>query len=186
MTKIRWARPEERDEIQSYLFENMGKISFEQWRNILECRWNQRDDNFGVVVEEEGKIAGFLGIIFADRVLSGKPHRTGNITSWFLEKHLRRGGLGQEMLAMITEPSGISYTATSANFRSGALLKKIGWQLLEDTRLFWNRSNAVRSSNIQLFSGREALRGKLEPESARILEDHHGLNFKAPFAGYTK
>jgi len=176
MIKLRWARPDERDEIQTYLFEKMGKIPFERWRNILDCRWNKTDDKYGVVVEENGVLSGFLGIVFADRVLSGKPHRTGNITSWFLEKHLRRGGLGQDMLSLICEPTGVTYTATSANFRSGALLKKIGWQLFEDTRLFWHRTDQPIPTGMVLNSGAEQLRGLLESGDEQILTDHQNLN----------
>ncbi|VAV96554.1 hypothetical protein MNBD_ALPHA08-761 [hydrothermal vent metagenome] len=176
MTDLRWARPEERGEIQSYLFESMGKIPHERWLNILDCRWNGLDEKYGVVVEEKGKIAGFLGIVFADREFLGVPYRTGNITSWFLEKPLRRSGLGQDMLAMITEPTGVTYTAISANFRSGALLKKIGWQNLEDQRVFWKRTDGLVPSDVQIFSGATALSGKLADEPAKIISDHAGLN----------
>ncbi len=176
MTVLRWARPEERGKIQSYLFENMGKIPHERWLNILDCRWNKVDEKYGVVVEEGGKLSGFLGIIFADRQFAGQPYRTGNITSWFLEKHLRRGGLGQEMLSLITELQGVTYTAISANFRSGTLLKKIGWQQLEDTRLFWSWSDSMQPQGSKLVSGTVSLGGKLEKEHACILNDHDGLN----------
>ncbi len=176
MTEIRWALPQDRREIQDYLFENMGKISHERWYNILDCRWNQTDEKYGVLVEEKGNLVGFLGIVFADREFSGKAHRTGNITSWFLEKHLRRGGLGQEMLDLITEPTGVTYTAISANFRSGALLKKIGWQQLEDEKLLWKRSNATPPPEISLVSGAAALAEMLPPEATKIVADHHGLN----------
>ncbi len=176
MTKLRWARPDERDKIQTYLFENMGKISHKRWRNILDCRWNYTDDRYGVVVEENDKLVGFLGIVFADRTISGKNHRIGNITSWFLEKHLRRSGLGQEMLALITEGAGITYTATSANFRSGALLKKIGWQLLEDTRLFWHRSDDIPPAGASLISDMSILQRELGEGDLQIVLDHKKLN----------
>jgi len=176
MTEIRWALPQERGKIQDYLFENMGKIPHERWANILDCRWNKTDEKYGVVVEEKGNLAGFLGIVFADREFSGKPHRTGNITSWFLEKHLRRGGLGQDMLELITRPSGVTYTATSANFRSGALLKKIGWQQLENERWFWQRSNSPPPPEISLVSGTVDLAGMLQKEAVKIITDHQGLN----------
>ena len=176
MIKLRWAIPEEKEKIQTYLFEKMGKIPKKRWANILDCRWNKTDEKYGVVVEEDGKLAGFLGIVFADRMFLGVPHRTGNITSWFLEKHLRRGGLGQEMLTLITEPAGVTYIAISANFRSGALLQKISWQPLEDTRLYWNRSSDVPAAQIEIVSGTDALAGKLEEGAAKIVRDHAGLN----------
>lgn len=176
MINLRWAVAEEKEKIQTYLFEKMGKIPLERWGNILDCRWNETDDKYGVVVEEDGELAGFLGIVFADRMIAGAPHRTGNITSWFLEKHLRRGGLGQEMLTLITEPVGVTYIAISANFRSGALLKKINWQPLEDTRLYWNRTANILPSDLKLVSGVDGVAGKLKEGAAKIVRDHTGLN----------
>jgi RimJ/RimL family protein N-acetyltransferase len=174
MPNIRWARPDECDEVQDYLFENMGKIPHDRWRNILDCRWNKTDEDYGVIVEKNSRILGFLGIVFADRILAGKPHRTGNITSWYLEKSLRRGGLGQEMLELITSKSGVTYTATSANFRSGALLKKIGWDLMENQRLFWYRNGDAATGT--LLTGTENIAGKLSRVEQKIINDHNGLN----------
>jgi len=178
MVILRWAKPSERPKIQQYLFEKMGKVSFENWANILDCRWNKTDDRYGVVVEENGKLAGFLGIIFADRMFNNEPHRTGNITSWYLEKHLRRGGLGQDMLELITQDNGVTYIATSANFRSGALLKKIGWQVMEDKRLFWHRSLTTQYPDCYLVTGEEQVlvHGDLSENAKHIIQAHKGLN----------
>jgi len=178
MVTLRWAKPQERLKIQQYLFENMGKIPFERWANILDCRWNHKDDHYGVVVEEGGKLVGFLGIVFADRDIDGKPHRTGNITSWYIEKHLRRGGLGQDMLELITQDDDVTYVATSANFRSGALLKKIGWQVMEDKRLFWSWSDNKLKQQFQLISGAKSVLEKIGENNTakRIIHAHEGLN----------
>ncbi len=178
MVTLRWAKPQERREIQQYLFENMGKIPFERWANILDCRWNHKDDHYGVVVKEDGKLAGFLGVVFADREIEGKPHRTGNITSWYIEKHLRRGGLGQDMLELITQDEDVTYVATSANFRSGALLKKIGWQVMEDKRLSWARTENNLEHQFQLLSGTKFVLERLGENNAakHVIQAHEGLN----------
>ena len=178
MATLRWARPDERPHIQQYLFEKMGKVPFEKWANILDCRWNDKDDRYGVVVEEDGKLAGFLGIVFADRIFDGKPHRTGNITSWYLEKHLRRGGLGQDMLELITQDDKVTYVATSANFRSGALLKKIGWQIMEEKRLFWRRSCLQNNTDCRLITGENKVldHAGLSRNAKCIIQAHKGLN----------
>ena len=176
MIRLRWAEPQDRDDVQAYLFANMGKIPFERWRNILDCRWSAGFERYGVIVERNGQLAGFLGIVFADREIAGKTRRTGNITSWYLDKDLRRGGLGADMLALVTEPEGITYTATSPNFRSGALLAKVGWQMLEDKRLFWRPDGAASSPGFPVASGFSAISGKVDAVAARILSDHAGLN----------
>ena len=175
MLTVRWARLDERERIQRYLSNRMGKIPFETWSNILDCRWIPEDDRYGAVVMDGEDLYGFLGIVFADRPLAGGTHRTGNITSWFIEKDLRRSGLGQEMLALVTAPEGVTYTATSANPRSGPLLEKTGWEGLENRRLLWRRSDAQPAIQVRRLTSAEAA-GELDGASRRVIADHAGLN----------
>ncbi len=181
MIAVRWAESTERGAIQAWLAERMPKIPFERWGNILDCRWTPGEDRYGVVVTREGELAGFLGIVFADRVIRQQTRRTGNITSWFVEKDLRRGGLGQEMLALITSPEDVTYTATSPNIRSGSLLAKIGWQLMEDRRLYWDRSHEpATAAVIPLGSMDEAANAVgLDAGEQRLLADHRSLGAQA-------
>lgn len=175
MSLIRWARPEERQVIQRYIFENMGKIPYERWANILDCRWIPENDRYGVVVVGTGRPLGFLGIVFADREIGGRTHRTGNITSWYLEKDMRRGGIGQEMLALVTEDPDVTYTATSPNIRSGSLLAKVGWETLDDRRLVWHRSTGPVSAAVRTVSAEE-VEARLGRQAAKAVVDHAGLN----------
>jgi RimJ/RimL family protein N-acetyltransferase len=181
MIALRWAEPSERDEVQAYLHARMGKVPFERWRNILDCRWTPGEDRYGAVVRRNGELAGFLGIVFADRTIGGMPARTGNITSWFLERDLRRGGLGQEMLALVTAPVNVTYTATSPNVRSGSLLAKVGWQVMEEKRLYWNRSGQPATARIvPLGTLDEAAQAPgLDKGERRLLSDHRGLRASA-------
>lgn len=177
MSLVRWARPEERPVIQRYIFENMGKIPYERWANILDCRWIPENDRYGVVVGT-GRPLGFLGIVFADREIGGRVHRTGNITSWYLEKDMRRGGIGQEMLALITSDPNVTYTATSPNIRSGSLLAKVGWEVLDDRRYIWHRSAEPLSAMVRPASAEEVA-ARLGPKVAKSVVDHAGLNIES-------
>jgi hypothetical protein len=181
MIALRWAEAGERGRIQAYLADRMGKIPFERWANILDCRWTPGEDRYGVVVMRDGELAGFLGIVFADRVIRGKTRRTGNITSWFVEKDLRRGGLGQDMLALVTSPENVTYTATSPNIRSGSLLAKIGWHLMEDRRLCWDRTGDPATAAVIALGGMDAAADAagLSAAERRILADHRGLKAQA-------
>lgn len=175
MTRIRWARPDERQVIQGYLFENMGKIPYERWANILDCRWIHENDRYGVIVVGGSRPLGFLGVVMADREIDGRVRRTGNITSWFLEKDMRRGGIGQEMLRMVTEDPDVTYTATSPNVRSGSLLAKVGWEVLDDRRLVWHRTGEASGSVVRAASFDEVA-SRLGREAGKLLADHEGLN----------
>lgn len=175
MLTVRWAKLDERQRIQRYLSDRMGKIPFETWGNILDCRWIPEDERYGAVVMDGEELCGFLGIVFADRPLAGGTHRTGNITSWFIEKDLRRSGLGQEMLALVTAPEGVTYTATSPNPRSGPLLEKAGWEVLESRRFLWRRGGAASMLQVRRVGAAE-MPGELDAASRRVIADHAGLN----------
>jgi RimJ/RimL family protein N-acetyltransferase len=175
---VRWAEAGERRRIQRYLSDNMGKVPFERWGNILDCRWIPEDDRYGAVVMDDGELCGFLGIVFADRPIAGTTHRTGNITSWHLEKDRRRSGLGQEMLALVTSLPGVTYVATSPNPRSGGLLAKVGWEILEERRFAWRRTDKTPEVEVRrLASPQDA--GELDAGSRQVLADHAGLNLDA-------
>ena len=175
MLTVRWAEAHERGRVQRYLFDNMGKIPLERWGNILDCRWIPEDDRYGAVVMDGDELCGFLGIVFADRPLAGAMHRTGNITSWYLEKDRRRSGLGQEMLALVTSPPGVTYVATSPNPRSGGLLAKVGWEVFEERRFVWHRSGAPSEAEVRRIASPQDA-GELDGDSRRVLADHAGLN----------
>ena len=179
MLTVRWAESGERARIQRYLFDNMGKVPLERWGNILDCRWIQEDDRYGAVVMDGEDLCGFLGIVFADRPLAGAMHRTGNITSWYLEKDRRRSGLGQEMLGLVTSLPGVTYVATSPNPRSGGLLAKVGWEVFDERRLVWRRSEARGAappeSEVRRIASPQDV-GELDRDSRRVLADHAGLN----------
>ncbi len=181
MIAVRWAKGSERGTVQAWLAERMPKVPFERWGNILDCRWTPGEDRYGVVVTRDGELAGFLGIVFADRVIRQQTRRTGNITSWFVEKGLRRGGLGQEMLDLITSPKDVTYTATSPNIRSGSLLAKIGWQEMEDKRLYWDRSDEPATATVMALGSMDEAVGApgLDDGQRRILADHRGLKAEA-------
>jgi hypothetical protein len=180
MIDFRWASVDERTVIQLFLHSRMGRIPFERWPNILDCRWNREDDHFGVVATDGRKLVGFLGVVFAEREIRFGRHRTGNLTSWFVEKRLRGHGIGRQMLTLATSAIGTTYTALTANDSSGALLVKNGWDVMETRRFLWRYISMNKRAVAHVLSVNEAdrLGGMV---ARRLLEDHDGLSV-TPFA----
>jgi hypothetical protein len=83
--------------------------------------------------------------------------------------------LGQEMLALVTSLPDVTYVATSPNPRSGGLLAKVGWEVFEERRFVWHRSDDRPGPKCAGLPRRSDA-GELDADSRRVLADHAGLN----------
>jgi hypothetical protein len=173
--ELRAARLEDRDAVVALLHERMNsRISPERWRRLFDYSWLADKPDCGVVVLERGRLAGFLAVIYADRQLDGRTVRTGNFSSWYLDKPLRRQGIGLAMLRHAARHPAVTYTVFSSKPPVLRLMSEVGLILLEDTRYLWRRSGA-RGTGIEVFSGFPALLPEVADSERKILTDHHLL-----------
>jgi RimJ/RimL family protein N-acetyltransferase len=175
--EIRPARADEREAIASFLHHSFkAKIAMERWRALLDGRWASAEDGFGVVLLDGGELAGFLGVVHAERPVEGGMARTGNLTSWYLRRAYRGRGLGLEMLRTATADPGVTYTTFSSVPRALRLMERAGLVLLDDRRMIWRgggapgRACAKRIKPVRLDA--------LAARDAAILRDHDGLNLE--------
>ncbi len=73
-------------------FEN-STISDEQWKSLFENRWNHEEGIVGYGLENNGRIVGFIGLIFAKRLIRDEEITFCNISSWIVEKEFRHESL---------------------------------------------------------------------------------------------
>ena len=104
----------------------------------------------------EGALAGYLGVIHAERRIGGRTVRTANLSSWYILKPWRGQGLGLAMLQHATRDPGVTCTTFSSNPPALRVMAAAGLVPLDDTRLLWRRSG----------SGGGRHRGALGPRAA--------------------
>jgi hypothetical protein len=156
--ELRAAGPGDADAICALLHDQMSsRISRERWRRLFDYPWLADKPDCGVVVLERGRVAGYLGVVYADRRLRGRTFRTGNLSSWYIVRSLRGQGLGLAMVRYATRDGGVTYTTFSSNPPALRLTAEVGLVLLDESRFLWRRTDE-RTSAIEVLSGFAARR----------------------------
>lgn len=173
--ELRSAAPGDAAAVCALLHDQMSRrISRERWRRLFEYPWLADKPDCGVIVLQRGEVAGFLGVVYADRRLRGRSFRTGNLSSWYIVKALRGQGLGLAMLRHATRDPAVTYTTFSSNPQALHVMMKVGLVLLDDSRFLWRRT-VERTVAIEVLSGRAALSSLVTDDERRILTDHRSL-----------
>ena len=177
--QIRPAGPGDRNAVCALLHEKMNRrVPLERWRWLIDGRWAPWTDEFGVVAVDGDRLAGFLGVVYAERRLPNGPQRSGNLTSWYIGKTYRGRGLGLDMLLAATSRNDITYTTFSSNPPALRLMKKAGLELLDDKRLIWDAGRKVVPSGVEILTEPHEIRRHLSACAAQLMADHAGLNVR--------
>ncbi|MCP4246171.1 MAG: GNAT family N-acetyltransferase, partial [bacterium] len=135
-------------------------------------------DEFGIVADDDGRLAGFLGVVYAERPVSGGLGRSGNLTSWYIEKPYRGRGLGLDMLRAATSRADVTYTTFSSNPPALRLMEKAGLELLDDRRLIWDTGARPDPPGVEILTEPNEIHRHLSAGTAQVMADHAGLNVR--------
>jgi hypothetical protein len=89
---VRLAEGRDIEAICSLLHTKMNsRIPVERWRQLMSYEWFSEKPDYGRVVESDGDILGFCGMVYADRTLANneRVERIVSMSSWYLDKILR-------------------------------------------------------------------------------------------------
>ncbi len=174
MISLRTAGPDDRDAVAAFLHARMSsRISLERWRRLFDYAWLEAKPDCGVVVIENGGVAGYLGVIHAERQIGGRTVRTANLSSWYIARTLRGQGVGLAMLELATRDPSVTYTTFSSNPPALRLMAKVGLGLLDERRLLWRRT--AEAAGIEVLTGFTAVLPEVSEDERQILEDHRDL-----------
>ncbi|MFK7994090.1 MAG: N-acetyltransferase family protein [Granulosicoccus sp.] len=179
---IRPAVSNDIEPICSLLHEKMNsKIPVSRWRQLMSYRWLDEKPDFGRVVESSGKILGFCGMVYADRLLGDVTQEQGlrherivSMSSWYLDKSLRGQGLGRDMLLSAIDDPSLTYATLTNSRKPLAIVEGLGFRKLEDRRYVW-RKTGVADTNIVLIRDPVMLRTRVESHQRQLLDDMSDL-----------
>lgn len=145
-TVIRAAGPDDVDAICTLLHTKMNsKFSIERWGRLMSYPWLDDKPDYGVVVESDGQILGYTGLIYSERMIGDeqrgfRQERFASMSSWYLDKSLRGRGLGKGMLLATMEDTSLTYTIFTNSSKPIGIVKALGYQVLDDRRYHWHKS----------------------------------------------
>jgi GNAT superfamily N-acetyltransferase len=170
---IRPASGDDIEQVVGLLASKMGaKISPDRWRRLFDYPWRPSDADFGRVAVDGDRIVGFVGMVYADRPISGRPERIVNICAWYLDKEHRGLGIGAELMRRATDDATATYTILTSSSKTLHILPSIGYRVLDDQRRVWRRRRSGASAAVTI-EGDPA--PHLRDSERRLLADHAGL-----------
>lgn len=175
-------RPAEQSDIDSVvdlLFHNMSqKVSKERWRRLLDYPWRPVDADLGRIAVDDGRIVGFLGLVYVDRPIGGRIERFCNICAWYLLKSHRGQGIGQEIQFSAVADPRMTYTIMTATAATGrAFASHSGFRVLDDTRYLLRRAAGAHRA-VELLDDPDRIAPLLASDDRTILEQHRPYNVR--------
>ncbi len=175
MASVRPVRESEIDEICAFLSTHMDPaVSRETFRNLFTYPWMTDRPNLGFVLEQEGRIVGFLSAIYADREIAGRTERFCNLSSWFVLPEFRSSSLS--LLTAVHRVGDLVFTNLTARPAVQKISLAMRYQLLDTFKLFgfpgaqfWTLFRLPWPS--LLFQPHE-IAPLLEPAHRQFLQDH--------------
>jgi len=174
-TLLREAKPSEVEDLCCFLAQNMGRgMSAAQYLPIFHYPWLEEKPSLGLVLEDKGRIVGFLGAIYADRIIEGQRKRFCNLTNWCVLPEYRRHSV--EMLIPILRDKDVVYTDLSPVKTVERLLGSLKFSRL--SRHKWFSPPLIHSAGLfracQVRTDR-GLVDDLTPLQAALWRDHQGI-----------
>lgn len=173
---IRPADSNDIDSICSLLHLKMNsRIPVARWRQLMTYEWLANKPDFGQVVEADGQILGFCGMVYADRMIGDanaelREERIVSMSSWYLDKSLRGKGLGRDMLlASIQDPS-LTYVTLTNSRKPLGIVEALGFQLLEERRFVWRKSG-VADPAVFITQDPQHILDRVEPHQLQMMDD---------------
>ncbi len=172
---IRPAVPGDIEPICALLHEKMNaKIPVQRWRRLMSYPWMENKPDLGRVVEENGRILGFVGMVYSDRLIEGEKERFVSISSWFLDRTLRGRGLGAGLMAAATDDPKITYNNVTSSDRVLAIVDAVGYRVLDDYRYMW-RKRGPPGPGLRCEWDAGTISGQIGEDGQRLIDDHAGL-----------
>lgn len=177
MVDITHARPHEREEIARFMAQVFPKAKWglDTWRALLAGRWSRPDDSFAVTVRDAGRLVGVLGLVTAERPTGGGPKVSANMSSWYVLKEYRGGGIGSHMLKVATANPEITVTNFTSAPGAVSVVRSGGFAPLDERRLIWY-PQSTDGASLPVHKDPLALEKLLSPTDTQILVDHADLN----------
>jgi len=172
--EVRPAGAADIESICRLLHEQMSrKFTPDRWRRLMTYRWIAEKPDLGRVAIVEGRVVGYVGMVYADRRLGQRRHRIVNICAWYLDKAYRGLGLGLELMRSATADPETTYTNLTSSSRTLTLLDRVGFRVLDSERRLWTVQAppvglAIERDEAQILKACEAAQ-------AEMLRDHAGL-----------
>jgi hypothetical protein len=152
---------------------NSNGISKEAWRRLLSPQWRLDGMPCGLGLVDQGRLVGFVGTLFSERVIDGRVERFCNLSSLIVSEPYRRHGWmlmfsavrAENCTVTIFTPMSVLYTrAPEIGFRN------LGTRIRIMFPIPWARRGC--GAEVELLDDATEIRPHLDEMHRRYLDDH--------------
>lgn len=157
------------------LFENT-RFKKEDFKKLFASYWQSSVNYKGLMVEEEGQLVGYLGLIFSDRVINGRPEVFCNLTTLIIHPSQRGKKLTHKIIAHLVQKGNYTFTAITPIPPLYNMYSQNGFVNLEDKRLLLWRKAVPNQPAEQYTENPQLIEKQLQGVDLRIFNDHQQFN----------
>ncbi|WP_448187846.1 GNAT family N-acetyltransferase [Azospirillum sp. sgz301742] len=172
--RVRPAGPEDAEAILPLIERHFGTgINRDLWRRLFECSWSGGTQECGWVLDQGGRIVGFLGAVYAERDIDGRPQRFCNLTSMCVDVEHR--GMAPFLIMAAARRTDCTVTDLSPRPSVLRLLEKAGFTLLDPGKLIIPpllNAGTLAHGRPAITCDPDRIRLELDQPMRRILDDH--------------
>lgn len=142
-------------------------------RTIFNNVWKKDEAYCGYGLFENGKIIGFIGLIFCKRVIDGKIESFCNITSWIVEEKYRAHSLS--LILPLLKLKNHTLTDLSPTDVVVSVLKRVGFKELDSklkVLIPWGIFRKNHPPSFQITSNEDLIKKTLNDQVLTLFQDH--------------
>jgi acetoacetyl-CoA synthetase len=175
--EIRFADAADVEPICELLASGFAAVPLPFWRNLLAYPWLPAADkpDLGAVVVADSRIVGYLGTMYSNRVVEGRPERFCNLFAWYVRPEYRHYAL--PLLLLLVQRPNITFVNVTPADHVVTIFKRLGFTLADEQRFICTpRAISLLSHRprVQIVKEEEVNEALLGAVNYRIFQDHFG------------
>ncbi len=148
-------------------------LTEDDWRTIFKNIWEKDETYCGYGLFDDGKIVGFIGLIFSEREIEGKTEPFCNITSWIVKEQYRNQSL--PLVLKVLKLKNHTLTDLSPTNVVVSVLKRFGFKDLDSEvkiLLPWGISGRRCLANVEITGDEGLIKEALKDNDLKLFHDH--------------
>jgi hypothetical protein len=173
--EIRFAQPADIEPICRLMGSSLVPAQF--WRRMLAYSWLAVEDkpDLGAVIVAGSEIVGFLGAMYSNRSIAGKPERFCNVFGWYVKPDYRHYSV--PLLSFLVRRPGLTFFNVTPADHVLPIFKRIGFTLADESRYVCRPGfDALlgRRSKVRIMREEDVNEDLLGSMQFQIFQDHFG------------
>jgi acetoacetyl-CoA synthetase len=170
---IRPARATDIERLCVFLHRGFGKRIAAAWRPLFEYKWLDEKPNLGFMLTTGAEIRGFIGTVYARRLIQGKTALVCNLSSFYVHPDYR--GWSFALFEHTLRDETVCYTSFTPSPTVTRMCEALGFSYIDRNKIILPpvlNAITLRGPGPQIISDPEQVRALLDGEQRQIFDDH--------------